>query len=891
MASSNKVEINSSIGEPDSPLFFGDWLKRRRKKLDLTQNELAERACCSVFALRKIEAGERRPSKQLAGMLANPLEIPAGDLPTFIKVARGEFSTEKLLPLVSAASPAPKTGPLPGNLPRALTPFIGREPELTALAQLLHDPHCSLLTIVGPGGIGKTRLAIETAHQLKAHFPDGVWFVPLASLNSPTLIVPAIAEAVGFKFQDPTDMQAQLNRHLRPKKALLVLDNAEHLLEGVGIFSEILKDCQQMKLLVTSRERLNLISEWVFEIQGLPLPPNDQAKQFEAYSSVALFSQSARRVQAGFEIRVDDRQWILKICQIMEGLPLGIELSAAWVGLLSIDEIAKEIEHNLDFLTATLRDIPERHRSLRATLDHSWKLLNADEKLILSRLSVFRGGFHRAAAKEICGANLAVLSSLKNKTLLYRTDQNYYELHEIVRQYAELKLAEDNTEYVRIKGRHASYFVQYLSNCEEALQGLRQVEIFDEMARIIEDLSQAWQHMVSHYRPSQEKNQSVPAELIHPALFSLSLFYEMRCRSLEAIGLFKESVEALKSISHEIEDTKEAPRFRSILGHITAYLGLHHCYIIQYDLCQEYLEEALKLLQDDQSRVVKAQVQVMLASAKNDQGKLLESMMLLIESREVFRQEGVEWWYVLSTSHLAVTYMSLGKVQESKALYQEALRLIKPGDLRTELPTRSGYAVLLFYQNEFSEAEQILLDNLELSYRLHNDRQTAYILSYLGRVAAATNRLELAEDYLQKSISILLEFGESQDLAMVYINLGKCFAVRSDLNPAREKFRQVIKLGQVLDKFHLVYYGLVNIASTYVKEGQTEKALEIFLLLRRCPVEFIRMQADYDQLQSDLQAALPEWQLENAMMQQDEMVSLDEANADVLAFVQEHEAG
>jgi predicted ATPase len=223
--------------------------------------------------------------------------------------------------------PAAGSVPVSGNLPRALTPFIGREPEISALGQLLQDPQCSLLTIAGPGGIGKTRLAIEAACQARDRFPDGVWFVPLVSLSLPSLIIPAIAGALDFKFSDPTNLQAQLMRYLRTKKALLVLDNAEHLLEGVGMFTEILEGCPLVKLLVTSRERLSLLSEWVFEIQGLPVPHNDPLEQFEAYSSVALFLQSARRVRAGFEMREAERQWVLKICQIMEGMPLGIELS------------------------------------------------------------------------------------------------------------------------------------------------------------------------------------------------------------------------------------------------------------------------------------------------------------------------------------------------------------------------------------------------------------------------------------------------------------------------------------------------------------------------------------------------------------------------------------
>ncbi len=818
-------------------------------------------------------------------MLAKTLEIPAGDHPTFIKVARGELSVAKLPSLVSDSLPIGKTVSIPGNLPRALTPFIGREPELAALAQLLRDPHCSLLTIVGPGGIGKTRLAIEAGHHSKELFPDGVWIISLASLNSPAMIIPAIADGVGFKFQDPTNLQGQLLRYLRPLKSLLVLDNAEHLLDGVAVFTEIMNECHLTKLLVTSRERLNLLSEWVFEIQGLPVPANDQANQFDAYSAVALFIQSAKRTQSSFAIRVDERQWVLEICRVMEGMPLGIELSAAWVGMLSLKEIASEIESNLFFPALPMRDIPERHRSLQATLDHSWKLLNAEEKLILSRLSVFHGSFSRKAAQEICGASLAILSSLKNKSLLQRTNQDDYGLHEIIRQYASLKLAEQAEENERIKDRHAMYFVQYLADCEAALQGSRQIETFDNMAAVIDNLSQGWQYMVTHCRPNTGNRDTFPAALLHSALFSISLFYEMRCRSLEAITLFNDSVEYLNGIRSEFEGTEDATGFRSVIGHITAYLGLHHYYIAEYEKVRVYLEESLKWLDNDQSRVEEAQAQVMLASAEDIFGQLHESATLLEQSREVFRVKGEDWWYALSTTNLASSYMSIGKYHDSEALYQEALRLIKHGNLRLEVPARNGYAVLLYFQNDFSKAEQILLESLQLTYRLGDNRQTAYCLSYLGRVALATHRVELAEKYLQKGVDILQELGQTYDLAIMCVHLGKDFAAKPDLLAARHQFRQVIKLGQALNKFHLVYYGLVNIASTFVTEGHTSKALEIFLLLRRCPVEYVRMQADYDQLQADLQEALPEGGMETALKQVEGKISLDDARADVLAYV------
>ncbi len=253
----------------ETPGSFGDWLKARRKALDLTQEELSARAGCSVFALRKIETGERRPSKQLAGLLAAALEIPEADRSTYIRVARGDLTLERLhtfQPDPQSASSSPK--PAPHHLPLSSTPLLGRDPELAAMDRIFNEPPCRLLTLTGMGGIGKTRLAIEFASRQQSRFPGGVHYVPLASINSAELIVPAIAEVLEFTFSGPADLQEQLFGYLVSnvtQPALLVLDNLEHLLAqsptAAELVAEILQHFPSINILCTSRERLNLHDE------------------------------------------------------------------------------------------------------------------------------------------------------------------------------------------------------------------------------------------------------------------------------------------------------------------------------------------------------------------------------------------------------------------------------------------------------------------------------------------------------------------------------------------------------------------------------------------------------------------------------------------------------
>src|SRR5512139_3742787 len=255
---------------------FGEWLRQQRSQLKLTREQFAERVGCSVALLRKIEDGERRPSVQIAELMAICLNIPPAERSTFVKVARGELNLERLPPILKpvTASTAARP-PLRVNLPVLPTPLIDRQREVEELSRLLRDPQCRLVTLVGPGGIGKTRLAIATASQVQDAFPDGVYFVPLASTSSARFIVPAIADSIGFAFHHAShaDPKTQLFGYLKEKQVLLLTDNLDHLLTepGIEVLAELLTNTLRVKLVATSREALGLQDEWIYEVQGLPV--------------------------------------------------------------------------------------------------------------------------------------------------------------------------------------------------------------------------------------------------------------------------------------------------------------------------------------------------------------------------------------------------------------------------------------------------------------------------------------------------------------------------------------------------------------------------------------------------------------------------------------------
>jgi len=491
-------------------------------------------------------------------------------------------------PALPALSPVP-----PHNLPAQLIPFVGRERELAEAKDRLGDPDCRLLSLVGPGGIGKTRLDLEAATAHLNHFPDGVYFVSLAPLQSVEAITPTVAEALNFSFYEAGEPQQQLLDYLRQKSLLLILDNFEHLLppsrtaggDGADWVVKVLRTAPEVTILATSRARLNVQGEHLFPITGLDFPalppgspcedgrgepngavfrqapwPVDQpapaahplwdtsphgpgdGQDVAQYSAVRLFLTSARRVRPGFEPTVDDLTDVAGICRLVHGTPLAILLAAAWIEGLTPAEIATEIGRSFDFLETDIRDVPaegrlggERQQSMRAVFDHSWSLLTEREQEVFQVLSVFRGGFTQGAAQPVTGASLRELRALVNKSLLHRDAAGRYELHELLRAYAAEKLDQSPVDGEAARDRHCAYYAAALQGWAADMKGARQQTALTEIEADGENARAAWIWAV-------EQEQ---VKRLERAIEGLCLFYDWHGRFQEGEAACRIAAERL----------------------------------------------------------------------------------------------------------------------------------------------------------------------------------------------------------------------------------------------------------------------------------------------------------------------------------------------------------
>jgi predicted ATPase/DNA-binding SARP family transcriptional activator len=535
--------------------WLGGWHQQRgeyepaitlaRRWLQLDQlHEPAHRALMELYAASGRQSAALRQYQECVRLL----DAELGATPQAETTALAEAIQARRVTPRPAASPPADAGAQPStvapsdprarqHLPSLATPLLGREQELDNLHGYLASPHARLITLVGPGGIGKTSLAIEVAARAAAAYPDGVVFANLQPIATPDQLVAAIADAAGCRLSGSATPRVQLLSHFRDKALLLLLDNFEQLLAGADLLSELLAAAPGLRLLVTSREVLNLQEEWSYPLGGLAVPPEGEAATaLEQYAAVRLFAERARRAWPAFTL-ADEQGAVARIGRLVEGMPLALELAAAWRGVLSCAAIADAIAQNLTFLVAKDRNRPERHRSIRAVFEHSWARLDPETQLLLVRLTVFRGGFTHEAAVAVVGATPASLATLVDTSLVRLESSGRYQIHELLRQYAEEQLYASAGEAARARQAHSRYFLTFLARRSETMLNGRDPRATAEIAAERDNVRVAWQY--------GSASADIPG--IAGALGALASYYLYRGPYDEGVALCAEAVRGLRS--------------------------------------------------------------------------------------------------------------------------------------------------------------------------------------------------------------------------------------------------------------------------------------------------------------------------------------------------------
>ncbi len=548
------------------------------------------------------------------------------------------------------------------NLPVVATPFVGRTKDTEAIKGRLNDPTCRLLTLVGPGGTGKTRLSLHILQQVaedeNSVYSDGGYFIPLQSLCAANQIITAIAEELGYSFFQGENPQKQLLAYLSNKHLVLLLDNLEHLLDGVEIISTILAHAPDVKILATSREALNLQEEWLFTVGGMGIPTADDIETFEAFSAVRLFIQSARRVHPGFSVE-NERAGIMRICSLVGGMPLGLELAAAWVRALSCDEIADEIARNLNILETSARNMPERHRTMRGVLVQSWAMLTDEEQQVMIRLAVFQGGFAREAAEAVAGASLRVLTALVDKSWLrWNSDDRRYDLHELLRQYAEEQLiATEQVEAAR--QAHATFYAGWMQKREGEIKFQRQDAALDDIECDFANVRLAWQWAAKH----------ASGVIVNPMVEALNFFCDMRAHFMVGLELFQSASERFAQLEGA---ENKLTYYRLRLRRSRMFQNAQTYVFEELDELTRELNDILEALKSFDCPVETAFALYQIGFVKSFRSDDGVGMPYFQEAVRIYSEVG-DLFYKADSLHLLAT--SINDFQKAKVHYEEAFHL------------------------------------------------------------------------------------------------------------------------------------------------------------------------------------------------------------------------
>jgi predicted ATPase/transcriptional regulator with XRE-family HTH domain len=745
----------------DAPLSSNAWMKGQRRTLGLTQAALAGRVGCSLDTIKKVEAGTLRPSRQLAQLLATELGVPPAERAEVIRRLRTAPPPPTPAPAIVAASTGRGAGGR--RLPIPLTALIGREADVESVGTMLLKAETRLVTLVGPPGIGKTRLALAAAHRLHEEFADGVWFVELAPLTDPALVVPTLFTALGLSERSGPALLTHLTGFLQDKQMLLVLDNFEHLLAAAEVVDALLKAAPALKVLATSRTPLRVYGEKEFPVPALPVPPDTQAAPHDLgqYEAVRLFVERARDVLPEFALSAANASAVAAICARLDGLPLAIELAAARIRLFPPAALLARLERRLPLLTGGARTLPARQQTLRAAIAWSYDLLDAREQRLFRRLGVFQGGATLEAIAAVCNADcdldvLAGVEALVSQSLLQQREGRNREARfwmlETIKEYAGEKLAASG-ESPLLSEQHLSYFLTLAETAAPELRGPQQV---------------AWSHRL------EAEHDNLRAAL-RWAIDNLET--ETGLRLAGALFWFWYAHDAFSEGRAWLANLLALPASRgaTAVARIKALNAAAALAFRQNDAASAMplLKASLALAREVGDDMGIAWALHNYAMIAHYQGDYTQAVALSEQSLRLYRQIDDSWGIAASLLNLGNVMMSQGNYEQATARYDECLKVCRQaGNKRGMAFTLHQQGSVAQHQGDYDRASTLLGKSLLLFREIGEVWGIRWSGTVLGRVALHQGDYEQAAVVLEESLAAARKFDDKKDRAFALIVLG-----------------------------------------------------------------------------------------------------------------------
>jgi predicted ATPase/transcriptional regulator with XRE-family HTH domain/Tfp pilus assembly protein PilF len=819
---------------------FGTSLKQSRKALDMTQGELAALASCSPKMIAKIESGERRPSRQLADLLAEVLEVAEGDRAEFIRLARGvtgpirraEVPERSLHP---APAPEPAQMAPPDNLPVSPTEFIGRERQIVEAVALLRRPYVRLATLTGPGGVGKSRLCVEIARELLDHFPDGAFFVALGSIRSPALVVPAISRTLGVDEAKERPIFEVLKGWLGSKRVLLLLDNFEQVIGAAPLLAELLASCPHLKMLVTSREVLHLRGEKELAVPPMSLPKEGQqitAQTLMLSDAAKLFVERVQDFRPDYAPCQADAAATAAICARLDGLPLAIELAAARSRFVSLVELLLQLNRPLEAASGPLRDLPARQRTLRDTIQWSFDLLNEDEQCLFRHLAVFVGGASLEAVQAVHSTEgttrqeiLRGLESLVDKNLLrYAFDRAEagkprFDMLQTIHEYALEKLWE-SAEEREIARRHALYFAALAEKAGPELKG-------PDQAKWLRLLDEEHDNLRAALRWSEQSAEGTrPPEAVEAAETGLRLagslwgFWNTRGYYNEGRDHLSKALQAARTLGAGMDGVYMA-RALSGAGNLAMLQG-------DIDVARTLQEESLEVSRRIGDKRGMAAAFSELGRIAWQQGDIMAARPMYEESLHLAREINDKGTIAAALGNLGVVAVRRGEHALARAYYEESLQIKRQaGDMRFVALLLMNLGNVAVAEGDYASARRYYAESASVSRELGDKSITGRVLSNLGALAWYEGDYASAYAPLEESLVLTQETGEKLTTAASLSTLGNVAFAQGRRIEARSFYVNSLTISAKVGGQHEIATNLVGLAQVEAAEAQESESEQL----------------------------------------------------------------